>query len=65
MQLTLRGLVLLLLTAPLLLAALWWPLAVWVAALWLIVCGAAFVADWQLAPKPADWTLARRHDGRL
>lgn len=65
MQLTLRGLVLLLLTAPLLLAALWWPLAVWVAALWLIVCGAAFVADWQLAPRPADWTLARRHDSRL
>lgn len=65
MQLTLRGLALLLVTAPLLLAAFWWPAAVWAAALWLIVCGAAFVADWQLAPKPADWTLARRHDNRL
>jgi len=65
MQLTLRGLALLLVTAPLLLAAFWWPAAVWAAALWLIVCIAAFVADWQLAPKPADWTLARRHDNRL
>ena len=65
MQLTLRGLALLLVTAPLLLAAFWWPLAVWAAAIWLLVCLAALVADWQLAPKPADWTLARRHEDRL
>ncbi len=65
MQLTLRGLALLLVTAPLLLAAFWWPVAVWVAALWLIIALAAFVADWQLAPKASDWTLARRHDARL
>lgn len=65
MQLTLRGLALLLVTALLLLAAFWWPTALWVAALWVLVCIAAFVADWQLAPKPGDWTLARRHDARL
>ncbi len=65
MQLTLRGLALLLVTALLLLAALWWPVAMWAAALWLLICTAAFVADWQLAPKPGDWVLARRHDARL
>ena len=64
-QLTLRGLALLLAAVPLLLAALWWPPAVWAAAFWLVACASALLADWQLAPKPADWTLVRRHDNRL
>lgn len=65
MQLTLRGLGLLLIAAPLLALATWWPLLAWGALIWLMVVVALLVADWQLAPAPAKWTLARRHDDRL
>ncbi len=65
MQLTYRGLLLLLPTvAWLALAAVWLPFVA-VAVLWLIVASAVLFADWRLAPRPADWELARRHDERL
>lgn len=65
MQLTRRGLLLLLpALVPLGLAVLWRPAAL-IAAAWLVLALALLAADWRLGAKPADWELKRRHDGRL
>ncbi len=65
MQLTRRGLLLLLpAVIPLGLAALWRPAAFFALA-WLVLAAAVLYADWRLTAKPADWQLMRRHDDRL
>jgi uncharacterized protein (DUF58 family) len=64
-QLTFRAYVLLLVTSLFLLAAWWWPTAVWGALAWLILIAAMLLADWQVSPKPRQWTLRRSHDNRL
>lgn len=65
MQLTVRFLILLLLTAvPIALMSLapWFGV---LAVLWLCVLIALLLADWRLSPRPGDWVLARSHDDRL
>lgn len=65
MQLTRRGLLLLLpAVIPLGLAALWRP-AVFIAFAWLVIAAAILYADWRLSAQPSDWQLTRRHDDRL
>ena len=65
MQLTARGLTLLLLTAlPLALLAVT-PLAAGAVTAWLALAGALLLADLRLTPAPAAWTLERHHDERL
>jgi uncharacterized protein (DUF58 family) len=64
-QLTRRGLFLLLATAPLLALAAWKPWFGWVAGGWLVVAVALLLADWWLAPAPRDWEASRSHDKRL
>ncbi len=65
MQLTLRGLCLLLagtvLIALLPLGAAWGIIAL----AWWLLAAALLLADWRLAPRRADWSLARHHDQRL
>jgi uncharacterized protein (DUF58 family) len=65
MQLTPRALLLLLIAAPLLAAATFWPFTLWLAGGWVLVMLALLVADWQSSPQPRHWTLLRRHDSRL
>ena len=65
MQLTPRGL------ALLLAIALWLALAelsasfVWVALGWFVLVCALALADWRLSPAAAAWSVGRRHDDRL
>ena len=65
MQLTLRGLCLLLIGAVLIallpLGAMWGIIAL----AWWLLAAALLLADWRLAPRRADWSLARHHDQRL
>lgn len=65
MQLTRRGL-LILLPAVILLAlgSLWRPFAA-IAAGWLVVALATLYADWRMSARTADWDLERHHDDRL
>ncbi len=65
MQLTPRGLILLSITALFLLAATFAPVFLWLAAGWLVLVCALFLADWQLTPDRAAWELRRSHDDRL
>lgn len=65
MQLTLRGLLLVLGAAPLIAAATWWPPALWLAGGWLLLAVALLIADARLMPAAGDWRLLRRHDARL
>jgi uncharacterized protein (DUF58 family) len=64
-QLTLRAYGLLMVTALFLLAAGWWPAAGWAALAWLMLVAALLLADWQVSPKPQQWTVRRSHDSRL
>ncbi len=65
MQLTLRGLSLLLTGAVLIalgpLGTAWGMIALG----WWLLAAALLLADWRLAPRRADWSLARHHDQRL
>ncbi|MFO7633165.1 MAG: DUF58 domain-containing protein [Caldilinea sp.] len=65
MQLTERGLIMLLAAAPLIAASTWIPFVLWAAGGWLLIAAALLIADAQLMPKTSDWSLARRHDARL
>lgn len=65
MQLTLRSLILLSVTALFLVAATWATWFLWIALIWLIGVGALLLADWSLSPAPKDWALQRRHEDRL
>jgi len=65
MQLTARTLLLLLLTVPLLAAASYASLFLWLALIWFVLIVALLLADWRLTPNAAAWGLARSHDDRL
>lgn len=65
MQLTPRGLLLLLPAVLLLAAGAWWNWATLTAFGWLVVWGALLMADWRMTPDPRAWTLSRHHDERL
>ncbi len=65
MQLTYRGVGLLLVTAPLLATAFYAPVFIWLALLWFIFVLALLLADWRLTPSRGAWELARSHDDRL
>jgi uncharacterized protein (DUF58 family) len=65
MQLTIRSLLLLGVTALLIAAAMIAPLFLWIALIWLILVLALLLADWGTAPSPAAWEAIRRHDDRL
>lgn len=66
MQLTTRGiLALLTLSVPVALVALAGAWMWWGVALWAIVLGALFTADWRLTARPRDWSATRKHDDRL
>lgn len=65
MQLTPRALWLLLPAALLLAAGAWWGWAALLALLWVVVWGAAMLADWRMTPDVAAWNLSRHHDERL
>jgi uncharacterized protein (DUF58 family) len=65
MQLTLRGLALLLGTALWLALAGWYAWAGWAAVAWLLIVLALLVADFSLTPAGAAWQATRRHDTRL
>lgn len=65
MQLTLRGLGLLAVTAIFLAGATFGSGLLWLALGWLILCGGLLLADWQLSPGPGNWQVSRGHDERL
>jgi uncharacterized protein (DUF58 family) len=65
MQITPRGLLLLLPAVLLLAAGAWWDWATLAAFGWVVVWGALLMADWRMTPDPRDWTLIRHHDERL
>jgi uncharacterized protein (DUF58 family) len=65
MQLTVRGLLVVIAAAPLIALSAWIPPAIWAAAGWLLVAMAALIVDARLTPTAHDWTLARRHEARL
>src|SRR5437868_14486592 len=65
MSITTRGLLLLLVAAPLIAAATWAPALELVAALYVLACGVLFALDWRLAGSLQRFDLARRHDDRL
>ena len=65
MQLTVRGLLLLEATALFLAAATLAGWLVWLALAWLIASSALLLTDWQLSPRPQDWSVDRSHDERL
>jgi uncharacterized protein (DUF58 family) len=65
MQLTIRSLLLLGVTALFIAAAMITPLFLWIALIWLILVLAVLLADWGLTPSPAAWEAIRRHEDRL
>ncbi|MCX6045138.1 MAG: DUF58 domain-containing protein [Chloroflexi bacterium] len=65
MQLTYRGLALLLLTTPLLALTFYQPGFIWLALLWFVFALALLLADWRLTPLAKAWEVARTHDERL
>ncbi|HQY93783.1 DUF58 domain-containing protein [Caldilinea sp.] len=65
MQLTVRGLLVVLVAAPLIAVAAWLPVALWVAGGWLLFVAAFLIADAWLMPATHAWQLVRRHDARL
>lgn len=65
MQLTRRGLWLLLPTSLWLAVGVWQPWLVLAAPVWLVICAALLLADWRLTPPRQAWTLTRWHDDRL
>lgn len=62
---TLRGVLLLLFTVPLVAAAAWAPALLWVGGAYAAVVLALFAADWQLAGSARRFEVTRRHDTRL
>ena len=65
MQLTVRGLLLLAVTALFLAAATLAGWLGWLGLVWLIGSCALLLTDWQLTPEPKAWTVTRHHDDRL
>jgi uncharacterized protein (DUF58 family) len=64
-SLTTRGVLLLLIAAPLIAAATWAPGLELAAALYVLACGVVFALDWRLAGSLQRFDLARQHDDRL
>ncbi len=65
MRPTLRGVLLLLIAAPLMAAGTWTPALEWVAWLYGVVCLALFALDWRYAGPVTQFDLTREHDTRL
>jgi uncharacterized protein (DUF58 family) len=65
MQLTRRSLLLLLMVAPLVAAATWSSIFVWLAALWLGAVAILVAVDWAWAGPSSAFTVVRKHDKRL
>jgi uncharacterized protein (DUF58 family) len=65
MLLTTRSLLLLLITAPLLALATWFPFMQWVALAYVLVILAMIYTDWRMAGKISQFDLLRSHDTKL
>jgi uncharacterized protein (DUF58 family) len=65
MQLTVRGLLLLAATALFLAAGAFTGWLAWLGLAWLIASAALLLTDWQLSPRPQDWSVERSHDERF
>lgn len=65
MQLTTRGLLLLLGLVPLLALSALAAWLLWAALAWTLLAAALLIADWQISPSPQLWALQRVHDNRL
>ncbi len=65
MQLTVRGLLLLAVSALFLTAATFAGWLAWLGLAWLTGSCALLLTDWQLTPGPKDWEVERSHDDRL
>jgi uncharacterized protein (DUF58 family) len=65
MSLTHRGVLLLLLAAPMLAAGTWAAALQWVAGLYVLLCLGLMALDWHLAESVARFEVSRQHDTRL
>ncbi len=64
-MLTRRGLLLLIIAAPLIAAGTWLPVLEWLAGLYLLLCGGLLVSDWRLGRGVDRYQVAREHDSKL
>lgn len=62
---TKRGILLLLLAAPIIALGTWAPALEWVALLYVLACLGLFAVDWRLAGSSHRFELARDHDTKL
>ncbi|MBI3244662.1 MAG: DUF58 domain-containing protein [Chloroflexi bacterium] len=62
---TTRGILLLLLAAPIIAAGTWAPALQWVAGLYVLLCLALLAFDWRLAESIRRFEVTRRHDTKL
>jgi uncharacterized protein (DUF58 family) len=65
MHISFRGVLLLLLAAPLIAASIWSPVLLWVAGGYLLLLFALFVLDWRQAKSITQFEVNRSHDNRL
>jgi uncharacterized protein (DUF58 family) len=65
MQLTTRGILLLLAAVPMIGAATWLPQMNWVSGIYLLICLGLLLMDWRFAGRSEYFTLNRNHDSRL
>ncbi len=65
MQLTLRGILLLVLAAPLMAGGTWLPALGWIAGLYILLCLFFIYGDWRLAEGIAIFDVERIHDTKL
>jgi uncharacterized protein (DUF58 family) len=65
MVLTTRGILLLLLAAPIMATATWAPMLEWAAGLYALACLGLFVLDWRAAESISRFDVWREHDTRL
>lgn len=65
MFLTLRGVLILLLAAPIIATGTWAPVLEWVAGLYVLVSLGLFALDWRLADNIGRFDLSRQHDTKL
>ncbi len=62
---TVRGILLLLMAAPIVAAGIWAPALEWVAALYVMIAVGLLALDWRLAGPVAQFDVTREHDTRL
>ena len=65
MYITRRGVLLLLLAAPVLALGAWAPALEWLAAFYILACLGLFLLDWRLAGDSRRFEVARDHDTKL